>query len=258
MKILKNTSFAAAALLFALGVSAAEPEQKGKEAGDAAQQSATTQELKSVDAAPPAAGRPVVYKPPNIGKPAQTVGGGSRGSSDKVPVLFVVVPDHVGQTVSSQPSLFYFIDQVPDPSIRVEFTLLDEDGTEPLVAKILPTPKSAGVHRIRLTDGDAQLQTGTEYEWSVALILDPDQRSKDIVATGWIDRVEGSQNLMARLESDTSRPAAVYAEEGLWYDAISALSDEIDQNPSDPRLRQQRQDLMRQVGLDEAASGATN
>jgi len=255
MKSLKSAVSVVAVLFTAVAVSASEPEKQNAKDAAAAAQSSAEKQLKPVDAPPPVAGRPLVYKPPRIGKPAQTVGGGSRGSSDKVPVLFVVVPDHVGQTLSSQPSLFYFIDQVPDPSIQIEFTLLDEDGEEPLVAKRLPAPTSAGVHRIRLADEDVELKTGTEYEWSIALILDPDQRSKDIVATGWIDRVEGSGQLLARLESGAYRPAALYAEEGLWYDALAAVSDEIDRNPDDAALKRQRADLMRQVGLTEAAGG---
>ena len=192
-----------------------------------------------------------------LGKPAHTVGGGSRGTSDKIPALFVVTPDHVGQTASAQPSLFWYVDQVPDASFRIEFTLLDEEGVEPLVEKVLATPTRAGIHRIRLADYGVQLVPGSEYEWSVALVLDPNERSKDIVATGWIDRVEPSEQLVSRLASESrAEVAAVYAAEGLWYDAVAALSDEIDRAPADARLQQQRADLLRQVGLDEAAGDA--
>ena len=184
------------------------------------------------------------------------VGGATRGTSDKVPVLFVVTPDHVGQTTSAQPSLFWYIDQVPDASMRIEFVLLDEEGTEPLVDKFLAPPKSAGIHRIRLADYGAKLATGTEYEWSVALILDPNDRSKDIVATGWIDRVEPSERLVSRLATEgQDRAVAIYANEGLWYDAFSTLSDEIDRDPAAEQPRQQRASLLRQVGLEEAATG---
>jgi hypothetical protein len=217
----------------------------------------TSDATPQVSSAPPAsvrAARPV-YQPPKLGKPARTVGGGSRGSKDKVPALFVVAPEHVGQTASARPSLFYFIDRVPDPSIRVEFTLLDEESVEPLVETVLPTPKRAGVHRIRLADHGVKLAAGIEYEWSVSLVLDPNERSKDIVATSWIDRIPESGELKSRLASEGAT-AAVFAEEGLWYDAIGALSDEIDRDPADVQLAEQRADLLRQVGLDTIAAGA--
>ena len=120
---------------------------------------------------------------------------------------------------------------------------------------IIPTPKRAGIHRIRLSDFGVTLSPGAEYEWSVALILDAKERSKDIVATSWIDRVEPSAQLSKRLESDGAT-AAVYAEEGMWYDAIGALSDQIDGDPTNVQLAEQRADLLRQVGLDTIAQGA--
>jgi hypothetical protein len=216
-------------------------------------------ETNSVDAAPPVSAAPplrVIYKPPSTGKPVRSVGGGSRGTIEKIPALFTVTPDHIGQTISEQPSLFWYIDRVLDPSIKVEFTLLDEDGVDPLIETSLATPDSAGVHRIRLSDFDAKLVSGRNYEWSVALIIDPDKRAKDIVATGWIDRVEGSDGLAARVASnDGAASAAVYAEEGLWYDSFGALSDLIEDDPSDAQLLRQRQDVLRQVGLEVAAAG---
>jgi len=244
MKTLTTVMFVSMAMMFSVAAGAAD-----EKASDATPQ---------VSSAPPTAVKPAprpVYQPPKLGKPARTVGGGSRGSQGKVPALFVVAPDHVGQTTSAKPSLFYFIDRVPDPSIRVEFTLLDEDGVEPLVETVLPTPKRAGVHRIRLSDHGVQLAAGTEYEWSVSLVLDPNERSKDIVATSWIDRIPESGELKSRLASEGAT-ATVYAEEGLWYDALAALSDEIDGNPGNVQLAEQRAELLRQVGLDAIAAGA--
>ena len=61
-----------------------------------------------------------VYRPPKLGKPRMTVGGGSRGPGKGFPALYVLVPDHVGQTTSSQPSLFWFVDDVPRPTGRID------------------------------------------------------------------------------------------------------------------------------------------
>jgi hypothetical protein len=223
------------------------------------EKSGSATEAKAKQANPPVSSAPplrVLYKPPSPGKPARSVGGGSRGTIDKIPAVFVVTPDHVAQTVSDQPSLFWYIDRAPAASMRVEFTLLDADGIEPLVEATLTNPDSAGVHRIRLSDFDVELAPGSEYEWSVAVIIDPDKRAKDIVATGWIDRVEGSAALTARIESGGgSASAAIYAEEGLWYDSFTALSDLIERDPSDAQLLRQRQDVLRQVGLEAAAAG---
>ncbi len=44
-----------------------------------------------------------------------------------------------------------------------------------------------------------------------------------------------------------------YAEAGCWYDAFAAISDLIDRNPDDGRLRAIRASLLRQVGFEEVA-----
>jgi Flp pilus assembly protein TadD len=46
---------------------------------------------------------------------------------------------------------------------------------------------------------------------------------------------------------------ALYAESGIWYDAIDDLSRLISAEPDNRRLREQRAALLEQVGLREAA-----
>ncbi len=242
--------------LMAPCIAASEPDPAAEET---ASESATpAQEVQSVDAAPPA--RPplqLLYVAPDRGKPVKPTGGATRGSDKKIPLMFALTPDHVGQTVSSQPSLFWYLDRTPDPSMRIEFTLFDQASDEPEVEAVLAAPEHAGIQRIRLADYGVELEPGAEYEWSVTLIVDPEKRSKDVVVTGWIDRIEQSGPLTARLERESDqRAAAIYAEEGIWYDSFAALSDQIDGHPGDANLRAQRANVLRQVGLDQVASGA--
>jgi hypothetical protein len=42
---------------------------------------------------------------------------------------------------------------------------------------------------------------------------------------------------------------AAYAEGGIWYDALSTLSDQIDADPQNRSLQEARADLLRQAGL---------
>ena len=69
-------------------------------------------------------------------------------------------------------------------------------------------------------------------------------------------RVEPSADLKEKIAA--AAPAAlpnVYAEAGIWYDALSVLTDQIEANPDNKTLRETRADLLRQVGL-KAAAGA--
>jgi len=251
----KSAVFALAIALTAPSLATAEPDPETEKAESASE--APTTEPEPVNAAPPAASLRLLYVAPDRGKPVKPTGGATRGSDKKIPLMFALTPDHVGQTVSAQPSLFWYVDRVPDAAMRIEFTLFDQTRDEPEVAATLAAPERTGIQRIRLADYGVELKPGAEYEWSVTLIVDPEKRSKDVVVTGWIDRIEHSGRLATRLEGDSgARAAAIYAEEGLWYDSFAALNDQIDGNPGDANLLTQRTDVLRQVGLDQVASGA--
>jgi hypothetical protein len=194
-----------------------------------------------------------VYKPPLRGSPGGRVGGGTRGASLEAPVsLSVLVPDHVGLTLQSQPSLYWFVSR--KPAQPVEFTLTEKDSVKPLVEARLRPLEKAGIQRIRLADHGVQLRPNVLYKWFVAIVNDPGRRSRDILSGGMIEVVAVSGELSAKLnQTPKARQPFVLAEEGLWYDALAGLSDRIDGAPKDLSLRKQRAALLDQVGLTEAA-----
>jgi hypothetical protein len=195
------------------------------------------------------------YRPPMLSKPTRTVGGGSRGVGDTAPAIYAIVPNHVAQSASRQPSLFWYMDGVPPGSAKIEFTLIDDEADTPLIEAALEKPDLPGLHRIDLADYGVNLSAAKEYEWSVSIIMDRADRSQDIVATGWIERVARSEDLSARLASEgEDRSVYVFADEGLWYDALAALGDQMQRNPTDPELKQVRSSLLRQVGLETVAT----
>jgi hypothetical protein len=48
--------------------------------------------------------------------------------------------------------------------------------------------------------------------------------------------------------------AGIYAEAGIWYDALAALSDQIEAQPTNKALRDTRADLLQQIGLKAVAA----
>jgi hypothetical protein len=111
------------------------------------------------------------------------------------------------------------------------------------------------MQRVRLAEYDVSLAIGVTYQWFVALIRDPTQRSKDIVARGRIERIKLPEALHTRLaQAREGEAPALYAGAGLWYDALTALADLIETTPQDAEFRQQRAALLEQVGLLEAAA----
>jgi hypothetical protein len=194
----------------------------------------------------------VKFRPPTTGAPSVRVTGGSRGSGDKLTTLDVLAPDDVGVTTQEQPSLFWF--QSKPAEAKFELTLLQENKVKPLLQVMVERSTKAGIQRLKLSDHGVKLAPGVEYQWVVALITDPDNRSSDLVASGVIKRVEASPDLKEKVEKASPGTLAnVYAEAGIWYDALSALSDQIDAHPEEKGLRETRADLLRQVGLKSAA-----
>jgi uncharacterized protein DUF928 len=188
-----------------------------------------------------------VYSPPSRGAPGGRIGGGTRGGQN-VFVLSVLAPDHSAFTTTEQPSLYWFISK--PTSLPVELTVMDPQGIKPILETQLSSPTKAGIQRVRLADYNVHLAPGAAYRWFVAVVPDADRRSKDILAGGAIERVNLQEDVKAKVAkaSDKELPF-VYAQAGLWYDALKSISDLIDAAPQNQDLHNQRTALLKQVGL---------
>lgn len=195
-----------------------------------------------------------VYQPPKRGAPGGRVGGGTRGPGDDLPTLLVLAPDHVGLTTQEQPTLYWYLSK--PTTYPIELTIIQGQGTKPSLETVIRPPSSAqaGVQQARLAGYGFRLLPGVQYKWFVALIPNPTRRSKDIIAGGIIERVAPPEVVQTKLtQTDKASSSHVYAEYGLWYDAVTSISSLIDTMPNDLVLRKQRASLMEQVGLIEIA-----
>ena len=199
---------------------------------------------------PPTVGTqlPVLYQPPRRGAPARDrVGAGITRGATAQPTPLALAPDHVGLTVSASPCLFWHIDAPPGEGVALIFAITNDTSIAPLAEVGLDAPSGAGIQRLRLADHGIELAPETEYMWSIALVADADNRSEDAVSTGFIRRVARPEALAAE-----SRDGVDFAQAGIWYDALEALSDDVDEHPDDRKARFLRSALLRQVKLDAA------
>ncbi|MCP4348817.1 MAG: DUF928 domain-containing protein [Desulfobacterales bacterium] len=161
--------------------------------------------------------------------------------------------EHTGLTTNSQPSLRFYL-SAPWPG-NIEFALNNPDIIEPVLETSIKGPFREGVYRINIADSNFTLRPDIEYEWFIAIILDPEERSGDFLGSGTIRHVEPSDKLSKDLASYTEdKQHFAYAENGYWYDAVESLSSLIDAEPGNNTLRTQRSDLLRQVNLPLAAA----
>ncbi len=192
------------------------------------------------------------YRPPMRGAPAARIGGGTRGIGDKTLELVVLAPDHTGLTTKEQPTLYWY---ASEPVLaKLEVTLINDENIDPDLEQIVATPGPAGIQSFDLAKTNTRLKPGMEYRWFVSAIADMEQRSNDIVASGTIQRIKPNETLRSKIAgADKHTLASIYAEEGVWYDTIDALSRLIGKSPGDSDLQEQRSALLEQVGLQAAA-----
>jgi len=207
----------------------------------------------------PAAFHPMIFHPPGGvtgGVLPIRVGGGSRGGPNDGLSVQVLVPEQIALTTEAQPSLYWY--QNKAAKTRCEVTVTEPKNPKPLLEMKSGASVPAGIHAIRLSKFNVTLKPGVTYKWSVAVVVDPDNRSLDVIANGVIKRVAPSPDLVGKLsQASDADKAALYAENGIWYDALQSISDQIDKSPKDTALRLERADLLKQVGMDGAAMDPT-
>jgi hypothetical protein len=240
--ILRTLRLACAPLALALPVAAADAEDSRRVVVPDAKSSGAEPGAgpDREDEAPAAT---AVYRPPRRGSARARIGGGTRGVS-KTPHVRVLAPDHVGLTTRAQPVLGWFVSATTDQ--RIDFTLTRRDDIDPVVETTLPAPTRAGVQLVALADFDVELEPGAVYEWSIAVVVDPEERDRDVFASGSIELAAVTAPLVADLETMASHRA--FAHHGVWYDAIADLSQSTDADDS-RALRLERAQLFEQVDL---------
>jgi len=200
-------------------------------------------------------GAAVTYKPPLRGAPLTRVGGGTRGMGNVLAVN-VLAPSETGLTTQEKPTIYWFASQAVDKPVEITITSTEslQAAATPVFEITLQPPLAKGIHAFRLADHGVALKPGVEYQWFVAVVRNPAQRSNDVLAGGTIKRVTDSPVQSQVKQAPPAQLAALYAEAGIWYDAIDQLSRQISADQKNRQLRERRAALLEQVGLREAAA----
>ena len=166
------------------------------------------------------------YKPPADQKPpssktTSTVArsGGCQGSSGTT--LTAIAPySHVGQTSSPHPTFAWF---VPDAQpYAMEFRLYRYEPSGDTKIQTVNLQSQPGIMSLSLPADQPGLTVGQRYRWQVVILCNPNRPSEALVAEADIEVVELSPILAKELAA-TNIPiekANLYAESGLWYDAL--------------------------------------
>jgi len=167
----------------------------------------------------------VRYVPPKRGNPKSTQATGSRGCTQvqqsPVSLTLLVPKDHDGLTTSSHPTFFWHV----SAPVQMAFTLTQRGVVQPLWEQQIQ-PSAAGIVQLQMPNNLPELLPGKEYRWSVTLLCNRDRPSANPFVQTWIERIPTTPSLtqqLAAASSDRDR-ASIYAQAGLWYDALAAIS----------------------------------
>lgn len=196
------------------------------------------------------------YIPPIASNPRRTIGSGSRGSPQDIITLLIPSEDYAGQTTLSHPTFFWYLSQPVNGPI--EFALVETGVAEPIFKTQIDSP-DVGIMQLELPKNLPGLKVGHTYRWSVRLVHNTKRPSANPFSMSWIQRVstpialEQPPSVAAAksyVPSQTWRDRAwSYAEAGLWYDALAAMSKAEAANSSELATNNDFLDLLEQVGL---------
>jgi hypothetical protein len=192
-----------------------------------------------------------IFIPRDAGAPRARVRGASRGPEfANTPSIDALVPEQMGYTLDAQPTLYWYLSNSTD--LRVDFTLdaQDSESVDPEFEITLRKPFEAGINRIDLASYGITLRPGVTYMWYVALFPESNSRSDARVSGGAIQLMTAPPELQQELEAaDVEQRPFILAAAGIWYDALSVLSEGARNSSSSARPRAQRAALLEQVGL---------
>ena len=185
-----------------------------------------------------------------------------------------------GLTGMERPTFWFYIPYPKSSIASISFTLQDESN--PADTKIvhqvtIAANQNPGVMPIVLPKSSPPLAANQPYHWFLKLNMDCRSGQRPIFVDGWVQRREivgvgvgeasRSRSVSERREASlkenrtpsgiASTPAAQIAslaENGLWYDALSTLANLRSNQPQDPKLKQDWQNLLDSIDLGYLAS----
>lgn len=207
------------------------------------------------------------YKPPIMEPPERTEDAGSRGgpciASDLDRPMLLIPPLDSNQspmalTVVEYPTFLGYVPPLKSSwetptSGEIRVFEPQERGKRVIYKNRFPLPREGGIVRIRLPeDGLQPLEVGQQYEWRLIVVCDPIDPSKNAMSeSGWIERRGPTLDLIDRLKDATpSTLPAVYAESGMWYDALATLVNLRYSTPEDPAVIASWETLLKSANME--------
>jgi hypothetical protein len=156
-----------------------------------------------------------------------------------------------GLTTAERPTFWFMLPELD--SAPVEFILQDEEDRYIHKANFtLPYPLSKGVIQVDMPDSVPALEFNKRYTWTLATAAT--SKHANMFVQGNIYRVPLATNLQQPIGQATElEKVMLYAQYGLWHDAIASLAKLRQSNPQDAQIKTAWFNLLNQAQLGEIA-----
>jgi hypothetical protein len=176
-----------------------------------------------------------------------------------------------GLTENEHPTLWFYSPYDRDAIARIDFVLRDRDNAvdspqgrlllgqtlryrqRVVYQNSIQAPKNPGIMNVTLPETSESLAIDRLYQWELKLTMK--RRDRVVSVKGWIQRVDLDPKLSDRInQASPDRQAALYAENGLWYDALSTLATLRQARSQDPAIEQDWKNILKSVDLGRLAN----
>ncbi len=157
-----------------------------------------------------------------------------------------------GYTTESNPTLWFYVPYaLNNDEMPAIFRLMTEDNQELYSTTVFgeDTERSItpGITAISLPEDEVALQVDEQYRWTLRVDCEGET---PIFVEGWIQRVEALPEIQSQ---SPLVQASIFAQNGIWYDAVDRLAELRQDNPNDPDLMNAWTELLESVGLNAIA-----
>jgi hypothetical protein len=183
-------------------------------------------------------------------QPGRPVRGGCASIS-QLGLTALVPTNKIGRTVFDYPTFFFYLP--PTEAESAEFILKDQSGKQ-IYKQDLTISNLSGVIGVSIPPNKnvPPLEVGKNYTWNFTMICDSLDRSADQSESGTVRRVELSADIRSQLDqADPRQKTVIYAENGIWQDALSTLAAARRDQPNDTTFKADWESLLDSVKLGE-------
>ncbi|MBH8565580.1 DUF928 domain-containing protein [Nostoc sp. CENA67] len=221
---------------------------------------------------------PPSWPQPESGNPGGRVRGGAKRSLCELqscpsvnPQLTALVPftekaesvtNVWGLTTEANPTFWFYVPYTKDAANKdcastTEFVLQKDEDSSPTYKEYkeaIALPAQPGVISISLPANAPSLEIGKQYRWFLTINCNSDQPSNPTYVEGVIKRVNLKPEIAQQLKRATPlQQFTIYAQNGIWYNALSTLAKLRQQYPQDAVLKAEWKNLLSSIRLDDVA-----